>query len=161
MVDPHQVMLGAIAVSILIIVPILSVLAYDLVVGRWDDRLARLRDSRPIVQLRENHRDLRQRRENVQALRNVGGASIQTLVSDLRRLRARVLNDSGQSAIHQIGNRMAYDGLLVQVCDMLEIHHDLNAHTSGLDRDIERVRVEALLEDTGIVLVEPRYGQAA
>jgi len=37
MVDPYQVVLGAIAVAIIIAVPILCVALFDLTAGRWDE----------------------------------------------------------------------------------------------------------------------------
>jgi hypothetical protein len=46
-------------------------------------------------------------------------------------------------------------------CQMLEIEHDLGAETAGMERDIERIRVEAELERAGVVLSERNYGQAA
>ena len=41
---------------------------------------------------------------------------------------------------------MAYDQVLIQACSMLEIEHELRDATSGMERDIERLRVEAELE---------------
>ena len=66
-----------------------------------------------------------------------------------------------KSAAHQMGNRLAYDKLLTQVCEMLEIEHELDADSVGFERDIERIRVEAELERAGLTLSDRRYGQAA
>ena len=44
---------------------------------------------------------------------------------------------------------------------MLEIEHELGNDSVGMERDIERIRVEADLERAGVVLSERRYGQAA
>ena len=44
---------------------------------------------------------------------------------------------------------------------MLEIEHDLSLETAGFERDIERIRVEAELERAGVMVTNPRYGQAA
>jgi hypothetical protein len=60
-----------------------------------------------------------------------------------------------------MGNRMAYDRVLMQACEMLEIEHELGNDSVGMERDIERIRVEAELERAGVVLSERRYGQAA
>ena len=43
---------------------------------------------------------------------------------------------------------------------MLDIEHELDTEVSGLDRDIERLRVEADLR-RGVTLTDRRYGQAA
>lgn len=91
-------------------------------------------------------------RAAARALRRVRGRSIEQLAADLRRLRATVASDAHRSAARQLGDRMAYDTVLAQLCDMLEIPHDLGAGIAGVDRDIERVRVEAELERAGVVL---------
>ena len=63
--------------------------------------------------------------------------------------------DAHRSAAHQMGNRLAYDRLMIQTCEMLEIEHELDGDSIGLDRDIERFRVEAELERAGVVLYRP------
>ena len=45
-----------------------------------------------------------------------------------------------------MGDRLAYDQVLIQAYEMLEIEHDLRGETAGMERDIERIRVEAELE---------------
>ena len=102
-----------------------------------------------------------ERRRNLRALRRQQGASLERLVTDLRRLRLAVSTDEHRSAAHQLGNRLAYDRVLMQVCAMLDIEHELDTEVSGLDRDIERFRLEAELERAGVVLTGRRYGQAA
>ena len=72
-----------------------------------------------------------------------------------------VSTDEHRSAAHQLGNRLAYDRVLTQVCAMLDIEHELDTEVSGLERDIERFRLEAELERAGVVLTGRRYGQAA
>jgi hypothetical protein len=69
--------------------------------------------------------------------------------------------DAHRSAVHQIGNRVAYDQVLIQASEMLQIEHDLAKRSAGMERDIERLRVEAELERAGVVLSDRRYGQAA
>ncbi len=152
MVDTYQAVLGAVAVVIMVLVPILCVLAYDVVVGRWDESLSNWREER---QLKRVHR------RNVRALRQQQGRPLEQVVADLRRLRLVVGQDARRSAAHQMGNRLAYDRLLSQACDMLEIEHELGTESAGLERDIERVRVEAELERAGVRLSDRRFGQAA
>jgi ABC-type phosphate transport system auxiliary subunit len=151
-VDLYQVILGAIAVAIMVLVPILSVLFYDLLVGRWDDALSRWRERRSSAAAH---------RQAVRELRNQQGVPIEQLAADLRRLRAILGTDARRSAAHQMGNRLAYDKLLMQVCEMLEIEHDLEGESIGFERDIERIRVEADLERAGLILSDRRFGQAA
>ena len=131
-VDLYQVILGGIAVAIMVLIPILSVVIYDLLVGRWDDGFRRWRDRRSSAAAH---------RQAVRELRHQQGVPIEQLAADLRRLRAILGTDAHRSAAHQMGNRLAYDKLLMQVCEMLEIEHDLESDSIGFERDIERIRV--------------------
>ena len=151
-VDLYQVVLGGIAVAIMVLVPILSVFLYDALVGRWDGRLRRWRERRASSVAH---------RQAVRELRHQQGIPIEQLAADLRRLRAILGTDAHRSAAHQMGNRLAYDKLLMQVCEMLEIEHDLDSNSIGFERDIERIRVEAELERAGLILSDRRIGQAA
>jgi hypothetical protein len=151
-VDLYQVILGAIAVAIMVFIPILSVLFYDLLVGKWDDGIRRWRERRSSAAAH---------RQAVRQLRHQQGVPIEQLAADLRRLRAILGTDAHRSAAHQMGNRLAYDKLLMQVCEMLEIEHDLEGESIGFERDIERIRVEAELERAGVILSDRRFGQAA
>lgn len=152
MVDMYQVVLGAIAVAIMVMVPIVCVFCYDLLAGRWDESIQRWRQNRAIS---ADHR------RAVRALRRPDGVPIEQVAADLRRLRSIVRSDANRSAAHQMGNRLAYDRLLRQACQMLEISHELDDESTGLERDIERVRVEAELERAGVMVTDRRYGQAA
>lgn len=98
---------------------------------------------------------LRQRREhrrNVRALKHQAGIPIERLAFDLRRLRLLIQHSAHGSATQQSALRQAYDGVLIDTCAMLGVPHELDRATVGLERDIERVRVEAMLEARGIVL---------
>jgi len=152
MTDKYQMVLGALAVAVLVLVPVLCVVGYDVVAGRWDESLKLWRARRQLA--REHKRDLR-------ALRQQKGLPLEQVVADLRRLRLVVGKDAARSAAQQMGNRLAYDRLLVQACQMLEIEHELGRESVGLDRDIERVRVEAELERVGVQISDRRFGQAA
>ena len=48
--------------------------------------------------------------------------------------------------------RRAYDDALAEGCQALEVHSDLLDLVPGTDRDAERLRVEHLLADAGLVL---------
>ena len=78
--------------------------------------------------------------------------------ADLRRLRALLFDDHHDSAVHQIARRMAYDQLLIEVCEMLAVPHGLGPGLTGPDREIERFRTEADLQAAGVVLI-PRFRQ--
>lgn len=91
-------------------------------------------------------------RRNVRALKHQSGIPIERLGSDLRRLRELIAHSSHSSATQQSALRQAYDGVLIDTCAMLDVGHELDRPTVGLERDIERVRVEAMLESRGIVL---------
>jgi hypothetical protein len=152
MVDASQVVLGVIAVSIIVLIPIGRIFLWDLLAGRWDSAIQRWRDKRAA--------DAAHRR-GVRALKSQQGVPIEQLAADLRRLRALLGQDEHRSAAHQIGNRLAYDRLMIQICQMLDIEHELSGDSIGVERDIERFRVEAELERAGVVLSDRRYGQAA
>jgi hypothetical protein len=152
MVDPKQVLLGAIAVSIMVLVPICCIFLWDLLAGRWDAAIKRWRDKRAADAAH---------RKGIRALKTQQGIPIEQLAADLRRLRSLLGHDEHRSAAHQIGNRLAYDRLMIQICEMLDIEHELGGNSIGVERDIERFRVEAELERAGVVLSDRRYGQAA
>lgn len=153
MVDPYQLVLGVIALSLVVLAPIGFVLAYEALSGQWDGLFRNWRHSME---------DRREHRLNLRALRDQHGTPIEQLVADLRRLRAAIGCDQSRSAAHQLGNRIAYDRVLTEICRMLDIHHDLDSELSGVERDIERLRIEAELEGAGVVLGDDRrFGQAA
>jgi hypothetical protein len=152
MMDRYQVVLGAIAVSIMVLVPVLCVLSYDLLAGRWD---------RSVAAWRERRQEVREHRRSVRALRRQAGVPLEEVVANLRRLRAAVGGDSRRSAAHQMGNRLAYDRLLAQACEMLDIEHELSRETAGMERVIERIRIEAELEGAGVYVTDRHFGQAA
>ena len=53
----------------------------------------------------------------------------------------------------------AYDRALVAACHALDVPEDLD-HTEGLDREAERLRMQAALGDAGFVLSGRRAAQA-
>lgn len=152
MVDPVQVALGLLALSLVVAAPIGFLALYDLTAGRWDGQIKRWRSRRE---------EALEHRRAVKALRRQHGIPIEQLAADLRRLRTAISNDEHRSAAHQMGNRLAYDQVLTQACDMLDIPHELGQESTGLDRDIERFRLEAELERAGVVISTRRFGQAA
>jgi hypothetical protein len=154
MVNVYQVVLGAIAVSTMILVPVGVVLVFlhGLLAGRWDAAISNWRGSR---------RQKAERRRNLRAMRRQQGVPLEQVAANLRRLRGVLTVDAHRSAVHQIGSRVAYDQVLIQASEMLQIEHDLAKRSAGMERNIERLRVEAELERAGVVLSDRRYGQAA
>ncbi|MGI3782489.1 MAG: hypothetical protein ACRYG2_17140 [Janthinobacterium lividum] len=152
MVDTYQMVLGALAVIIMVLVPIGCVLLWDLLAGRWDASISHFRERQIMAA---------EHRRTVRALRSIQGAPLERLAADLRRLREVVRADAHRSAAQQLGNRLAYDQVLMQACSMLEIEHDLREETTGIERDIERLRVEAELERAGVTVTDRDFGQAA
>jgi hypothetical protein len=137
-VDKKEVRLTILASAILVGVPLIVNAIHDLLSGRWDEHLGRRPPSDP-ADVGEAALDLR-------------GRPVEQLAADLRRLRVAVATDQRRSVTHQLANRVAYDQLLMQACQMLNVPHELGKNTAGPERDIERIRVEAELERAGIVL---------
>jgi hypothetical protein len=150
MVNVYQAVLGA--MSAMILVPVGVVLLHGLLAGRWDAAISNWRGSR---------RQKAERRRNLRAMRRQRGVPLEQVAANLRRLRGVLTVDAHRSAVHQIGNRVAYDQVLIQASEMLQIEHDLAKRSAGMERNIERLRVEAELERAGVVLSDRRYGQAA
>ena len=138
--DKKEVRLTILASAILVGVPLIANAIHDLLSGRWDEHLDRRRPS--------DSGDA----DAVDAAHHLRGRPVEQLAADLRRLRMAVGTDQRRSATHQLANRVAYDQLLMQACQMLNVPHELVKNTAGPERDIERIRVEAELERAGIVL---------
>ncbi|MFD4640904.1 hypothetical protein ACFWN2_26590 [Lentzea sp. NPDC058436] len=82
-----------------------------------------------------------------------GHRPIEQIAADLRRVRrVRACFEPGVSAAKKIGARQAYDALLVQACTALGVEHRLRALPEGMDREIERFRVEECLRHQGMSL---------
>jgi hypothetical protein len=76
---------------------------------------------------------------------------IERIAADLRRVRRTLAAfEPGTSAVKKIAARQAYDALLVQACAALEVEHRLHTVPEGMDRDIERFRVEECLRRQGL-----------
>jgi hypothetical protein len=79
---------------------------------------------------------------------------IQAVAADLRRLNRQVaLVPSGSTLVRWKALWAAYDGVLVEAAEMLEVPHELSEQpAAGMARDVERVRVLAALEGAGLVV---------
>ncbi|TWP51799.1 hypothetical protein FKR81_13150 [Lentzea tibetensis] len=78
---------------------------------------------------------------------------VEMIAADLRRVR-RVLRfyQPGTPAVRRISARQAYDELLKQACLAVDVEHRLDTLPEGVDRDIERLRVEESLRCAGLRL---------
>lgn len=79
---------------------------------------------------------------------------IQLVAADLRRLsRQLALVPSGSTLVRWKALWAAYDGVLIEAAEMLEVAHELSEQpAAGVARDVERVRVLAALEGAGMVV---------
>ncbi|WP_168207291.1 hypothetical protein [Microlunatus elymi] len=131
---------------------------FDALIGRYDETL---RES-GIQRISQPLKERREHRRNVRALKHQVGVPIERLGADLRRLRELIRHSEHASATQQAALRQAYDRVLIETCAMLDLPHHLDLPTEGLERDIERLRVEAMLEGHGIVISNiRRHGQNA
>jgi hypothetical protein len=73
--DSYQVVLGALAVVIMVMVPIGCVLLWDLLAGRWDESISRFRERQ--IMSAEHRRTLR-------ALRQIQACSMLEIEHELR-----------------------------------------------------------------------------
>jgi hypothetical protein len=137
-VDKKELRLAILASAIMVGVPLIANAIHDLLAGRWDEQLRRRPQPGPA--------------DGDEPAPHLRGRPIEQLAADLRRLRAAAATDQQRSATHQLANRIAYDQLLMQACEMLNVPHDLAKKTAGPERDIERLRIEAELERIGLVL---------
>jgi hypothetical protein len=59
---------------------------------------------------------------------------------------------AGTPAARRFGTRQAYDELLVQACRQVGVPHQLGELPEGMDREIERLRVEQSLRERGLAV---------
>ena len=89
------------------------------------------------------------------------GAPIEEIAANLRRLQAwldRYDDPAPQpgKATKLTATLIAYDRVLAEACHALEIPESL-AETDGVDREAERLRVQAALVEAGFVLTMPHH----
>ncbi|NJP31150.1 hypothetical protein [Micromonospora thermarum] len=80
---------------------------------------------------------------------------LEQLAADLRRLGGQRIGASGRSAVWHGAVLQAYDERLRRACAALGIAQHLDELT-GVDREIERVRVEGVLHRAGLILPAAR-----
>ena len=78
---------------------------------------------------------------------------LQEVAADLRRLdRQFALVPSGATLVRWRALWAAYDRVLMEASDLLEVPHTLEKTPDGVARDIERLRVVSALEARGLVV---------
>jgi hypothetical protein len=78
---------------------------------------------------------------------------IQVAAADLRRLVGKLaLVPAGAPLLRRHALEAAADAALVEVAELLEVGHELSCALPGLDREVERLRLLAALEDAGLAV---------
>jgi hypothetical protein len=81
------------------------------------------------------------------------GPPIERVAADLRRVHRLLAGyPSGTPAARRFGTRQAYDELLTQACRQIGVPHRLEELPEGMDREIERLRVEQSLRERGLAV---------
>ena len=100
---------------------------------------------------------IRDRRAQRRSSRLAQGESLQRLAADLRRLRAELVGGGPTNNIRHTALLIAYDSVLVDTCARLEIPTELAATPDGPERNLERLRAEAAIQEAGVSLHVPRW----
>jgi len=84
----------------------------------------------------------------------VVGPPIERLAADLRRVRRSIAEQAaGAPAVRRRATGQAYDALLAQACDAVDIPHELDdVPAQGIERELERLRVEEALRRAGLTI---------
>jgi hypothetical protein len=78
---------------------------------------------------------------------------LQVVAADLRRLSRQLAHvPAGAPMARRRGLQAAYDDVLVEAATLLELPNTLRAEPDGMSRDVERLRLQAALEDAGLVV---------
>jgi hypothetical protein len=78
---------------------------------------------------------------------------LESIAADVRRLRRSLIEAPPRAPlVRQRGLYLAYDQALVAAADTLEVPHTLEQLPLGAERDLERLELEAELEQAGLKL---------
>jgi hypothetical protein len=118
-----------------------------------EKRAARLAHRRSVRGTRRRVRPVRVRRSPAPAAEAPVRRPIQVVAADLRRINRQVaLVPSGSTLVRWKALWAAYDGVLAEAAEMLEVPQEIADQPAGIARDVERVRVLAALEAAGLVV---------
>jgi hypothetical protein len=99
---------------------------------------------------------IKDRRAAKRRAREPWGQPLERLVADLRRLRAEIIGDPPTNNVRRTALLIAYDGVLQDVCAVLEIPTAIGTAESDAEREMERLLAEAAIQEAGISLHVPR-----
>ncbi|MGY1710209.1 hypothetical protein ACI8AC_11945 [Geodermatophilus sp. SYSU D00758] len=78
---------------------------------------------------------------------------LERVAADLRRLDRQLSTvPAGAPMARRRGLQAAYDDVLTEAAQLLEVEHALADLPPGMARDVERLRVQAALTDAGLVV---------
>ncbi|ASR38783.1 hypothetical protein BAY61_31525 [Prauserella marina] len=81
------------------------------------------------------------------------GIPVEKLAADLRRVHAALQRLAPDApVVRRRATSEAYDALLAQACSAVEITHQLDSVPRGIEREVERLRVEEKLREAGLVI---------
>ncbi|MFG2053917.1 hypothetical protein ACGFI9_07765 [Micromonospora sp. NPDC048930] len=130
----------------------------DRVACRWAEWREQRRERRTIARLdRAIEADALTRDIDLTEFDRDGRRPLEQLATDLRRLGGHRLAAADRSVVWHGAVIDAYDERLRAACQALGIVEHL-AEVDGVDREIERVRVEGLLHAAGLTLPAARPG---
>ncbi|MEH0937865.1 hypothetical protein [Micromonospora psammae] len=130
----------------------------DRVVCGWSEWRERRRERRAIARLdRAIEADALTRDVDLTQLDRADRQPLELIAADLRRLGGHRLAAGGRSVVWHASVIEAYDDKLRAACRALGATEHL-AELEGVDREIERVRVEGVLAAAGLTLPAARAG---
>ncbi|MFF4876901.1 MULTISPECIES: hypothetical protein [unclassified Micromonospora] len=130
----------------------------DRVVCGWSEWRERRRERRTIARLdRAIEADALTRDIDLSEFDRIDRRPLEQLAADLRRLGGQRLGGTGRSMVWHGAVLQAYDDRLRLACRALGITEHL-AELTGVDQEIERVRVEGVLHAAGLALPAARAG---
>ncbi|RBY75259.1 hypothetical protein DQ238_20220 [Geodermatophilus sp. TF02-6] len=78
---------------------------------------------------------------------------LEVVAADLRRLTRQLARvPAGVPMARRRGLQAAYDDVLVEAAELLEVPHTLTGTPPGTAREVERLRLQAALADAGLVV---------
>ena len=81
------------------------------------------------------------------------GPPIEQLAADLRRVHRALVNLApGTPIVRWRATRQAYDTLLAQACEAVNVEHRLDELPEGFERNMERLRIEEALREAGLAV---------
>ncbi|WP_199428896.1 hypothetical protein [Qaidamihabitans albus] len=81
------------------------------------------------------------------------GPPVERVAADLRRVRRSLAGLAPDApVVRRRATGQAYDALLMQACQAVEVPHRLDTVPDGIERELERLRVEEALRGAGLAI---------